>query len=78
MFTTCVSQSNLLTLFLLRCLFSFDEDIIFCVRFTHALVNLQLRPDRLSLPRLLASLDNCIYAVEDAIDQIRINILFCE
>ena len=37
-----------------------------------------LRPDRLSLPRFLSSLDDCINTVTDALDQIRINTLFCE
>ena len=37
-----------------------------------------LRPDRLSLPRLLASFDNRINTVTDALDQLRINVLFCE
>jgi len=47
---------------------------------THVLIMLfsQLRPDRLPLPRLLTSLDDRIYTVADALNQLRINILFHE
>ena len=46
--------------------------------FSLTLMSLQLLPDRHPLPRLLTNPDNCIDTVTDAVDQIRINVLFRE